>query len=388
MADTIFPLNDPLAVEVWGRKLYNEALKATEMMKFVGDTPDSVIQVRDELSASAGAKITYGLRMQLNGPGVTGDATLEGNEESLTRHTDSIIIDQLRHAVKVVGSVSQQRVPFSVRAEGESGLGDWWTGRIDTSMFNQLGGNTGQSLINYTGLQGTNAPSTTAGNSRHLIADRFTDGAYVGAGTNEATIGGHVSASNKEAPFRLELIDRAVVKARTLSPAIRPIKLNGMTCYAQFVHPHQVLQLRQNSTSGQWLDIQKAAMTGGLVSKNPIFTGALGMYNNTILHDAVRCPFGSNAQIGANTNTDLGAAAAGTTDIARSIFVGAQAGAIAFGRSYGYTGGNIRFKWVEVLRDYENQLGISAALVWGMKKTRFNGNDFGSIVVSSVSPGV
>ena len=164
--------------------------------------------------------------------------------------------------------------------------------------------------------------------------------------------------------------------------------MNGMECYVLFLHPHQVLQLRQNSTAGQWLDIQKAAMTGGLVTKNPVFTGALGMYNNVILHEAVRVPFGDDTQLGLNTNSDLGPAAAGTTNIARAVFCGAQSGAIAFGRANGWSGTNVRFKWTEVLDDYENQIGVSAALVWGMNKTTFNGSDFGSIVISTVSPGI
>lgn len=383
MADTIFGVNDPLANQVYGKRLYVEALKKTALMKFVGTGPDSIITVRDELSASAGHKVTYGLRMQLTGAGVAGDSILEGSEEELVRHHDSIIIDQLRHAVKVVGNMSQQRVPFNIRAEGESGLSDWWSGRLDSSMFNQLGGNAAQTDTRYTGMQATVAPTST----RHLFADTFTDGSFVAAGTSETAIGTHVDAANKEAPFRLELIDRCVVKARTLSPAIRTVSAGMGEHYCMFLHPHQILQLRQNSTSGQWLDIARAAMTGGLVSKNPIFTGSIGMFNNVVLHEAVRVPFGSNVQIGANTNTDLGAAAAGTTNIARAIFCGAQAGGIAFGRAYGWTGSNVRFKWTEVLNDYENQIGISAALVYGVKKTRFNSTDFGTIVVSSVSPG-
>jgi N4-gp56 family major capsid protein len=396
MADTSFGVNDPLAVQVWGKKLYVEALRKTVALKFVGNGPDALIQVRDELNSGPGSKVTFGLRMQLNGAGVSGDTVLEGKEEELIRHTDSVQIDQLRHAVKVVGNMSQQRVPFNIRSEGESGLSDWWAGRIDTSLFNQLGGNTNQNgtgddRYNYTGMQACVAPSATAGKTHWIYADEFTSGAYSGAGDTEAGMGAHTTngtSTTQDAPYRLELIDRCVVKARTMSPPIRPLSLNGMECYAKFLHPHQVLQLRQNSTAGQWLDIQKAAMTGGLVSKNAVFTGALGMYNNTILHEAVRAPYGDDTEVGADTKTDLGAAANGTTAISRAIFCGAQSATMAFGRAYGWNGTNIRFKWTEVMNDYENQIGISAALVWGTKKAVFNSNDFGTIVASTVSPGV
>ena len=73
MAETVIGVNDDLAVQVWGKRLYVEALKKTLIMKFCGEGPDNVVQVRDELSSGAGAKVTYGLRMQLKGQGVSGE---------------------------------------------------------------------------------------------------------------------------------------------------------------------------------------------------------------------------------------------------------------------------------------------------------------------------
>ena len=37
--------------------------------------------------------------------------------------------------------------------------------------------------------------------------------------------------------------------------------------------------------------------------------------------------------------------------------------------------------WVEELFDYGNQLGVSAGLIFGMKKVRFNAQDFGTILI-------
>lgn len=392
MAETAVSANDPLSNQLWSRKLYVEALKRAIIMKFVGTDSNSIIQVKDELSKNSGDQVTVGLRMQLNGDGVSGDSTLDGEEEELERYNDSLQINQLRHAVKVVGNMSQQRVPWSIRAEGESGLSDWWAGRMDASGFNQLCGNSvGQTNTKYTGMQVALPPSA----NRVLFADFFENGAYdtsVAAASSDANVGNYVAGAGatdvREAPFRLELIDRAVVKARTSSPAIRPVAMAGGECYCQFLHPHQTLQLRQNSTSGQWLDIQRAAMTGGVVNKNPIYSGALGQFNNVILHEGVRVVFGNTTQLGNNLGTSLGPAGDSTTNIARSVFCGAQAASIAFGRAHGYQGTEIRFRWTEILKDYDNQLGISAALIWGMKKMVFNSEDFASITVSTYSPGV
>src|SRR5258708_36456997 len=56
--------------------------------------------------------------------------------------------------------------------------------------------------------------------------------------------------------------------------------------------------------------------------------------------------------------------AAAVTNVRRSVFCGAQAAMMAFGRDSGPE----KFTWVEELFDYGNQLGVSAGLIFGMKK--------------------
>lgn len=64
----------------------------------MGTSKDSLIYVKSELNKSAGDRIRVALRMQLNGDGVQGDSTLEGQEEALVTFNDNLFIDQLRHA--------------------------------------------------------------------------------------------------------------------------------------------------------------------------------------------------------------------------------------------------------------------------------------------------
>ena len=137
MATTDYGVNHPLAVKLWAKRLFREALKETFVSRFMGTSKNSLVYVKDDLQKSAGDRIRYGLRMQLSGAGIQGDTTLEGNEEALTTYTDNIFIDQLRHAVRSGGEMSEQRVAFSVREEGMDGLRDWWADRIDTAFFNR-----------------------------------------------------------------------------------------------------------------------------------------------------------------------------------------------------------------------------------------------------------
>lgn len=117
-------------MKVWAKKLFVEALKATWFAKFLGPTSNNLIQLRTELQKSAGDRVRVGLRMQLTGTGIQGDNTLEGNEEALTTYTCDVFIDQLRHAVRSAGQMSEQRIPFEIRNEAKEGLQDWWKDRL------------------------------------------------------------------------------------------------------------------------------------------------------------------------------------------------------------------------------------------------------------------
>lgn len=132
MAKTVYGVNDPEAVKLWSRKTMHEALKQTWASNFMGRESNALCQVKDDLSKGPGDRISMILRMQLNGAGVQGDATQEGNEEELVTHVDNIFINQLRHAVRSGGKMTEQRIPFSVREEARMGLQDWWADRIDT----------------------------------------------------------------------------------------------------------------------------------------------------------------------------------------------------------------------------------------------------------------
>ena len=344
MALTQYGVNHPLAVKVWARKLNVEALKQTWISRFMGEDSNSLLQIKTELEKDAGDRIRLGLRMQLTGAGVLGDGTLEGNEEALTTHFDDLFIDQHRHAVRSTGKMSQQRVPFSVREEARSGLTDWWSDRYDTAFANQLSGNTAETNTLFTGLQATIAPDS----DHHIMARAVT-------GDNVSTEG---SLSNVVA-FSLKLsdIDRAIVKAKTLTPPIRPVRVGGGEYYVLMIHPNQVFQLRNSTGTNDWATIQQAAMTGGKINDNPIFTGAVGMHNNVLIHEWTRIP----------TIVDTPNSGA-ITDFRRAVFCGAQAACLARGG-----GGNAtEMTWVEELFDYENQLGVSAGCIYGIKKSVYD----------------
>lgn len=345
MATTEYTVNHAMARQEWSRTLMKEALEETFFSKFMGTSRNAPIYVKNELKDS-GYKVTYGLRMQLSGDGRMGDATLEGHEEALSIYTDALVIDQLRHAVRTNGRASEQRVPFSTREEAKDGLKDWWSRRMDVSMFNQLCGINSGASLEYTGLNAVTAPTST----RHIFSGE----------TAEADLSD--SANNL---FTLSLIDDAVEKAKTVNPIIKPVSVGGgKSRYAMVLHPNQVRDLRTqySTTEITWYDATRALVEGGSGQNSPIYTGALGEYNGVILHESENIPL-----------------APSNSEVRRAVMIGAQAGCVAFGKGFGEN----QMDWTEELFDYGNQLGVSSGMIFGMKKSVFNSADFATIVIST-----
>lgn len=136
--------------------------------------------------------------------------------------------------------MTQQRVPFNIREEALSGLRDWWADRVDWSAFNQFCGftptNTPAGALNQADTRWSGLQSVTSPDSSHAIRS-----------DTSATTGDQSVTTT--ATFTLSLIDRAVEKARTLSPAIRPVRVGGKDFYVLFIHPYQVTDL-SSSTKG------------------------------------------------------------------------------------------------------------------------------------------
>jgi N4-gp56 family major capsid protein len=348
VSTTNYGVNSPEAVKLWRKVLFEEALAATWVGKFMGEGSDNVLQVLDDTRKGAGDRITVTLRMQLTADGVVGDATLEGNEEALITYTDNLYIDQLRNAVRSGGKMTEQRIPWSIRDEAKTGLADWFAGRFDQVFFNQVAGYTTEVRSQYNGNNAIIAPSSGRiyrPNSR--------------ANDQSLTTGDE---------FTLTLIDEAVLLAKAANPIIRPIKVDGEDKYVCVLSLGQVKQLRTNTATGQWLDIQKAATTGDGSKNNPIFTGALGEYNGVILFEDRRIPQGVNSSTGAAVSTAR-----------RAVLMGAQAAVLAFGQGASMD----QMDWNEELFDYGNQLGVSAGCIYGLKKSQFNSTDYGTIVIAT-----
>ena len=186
MSTTSYGVNDSLSNKLWAKKLSAEAPKETYFGKFMGSGSDNMIHMKSETTTNAGDAVTFGLRMQLAGDGVTESQTLVGNEESLTTYSDKVVINELAHAVRVKNknSIDAQRVPFNLRDEAKMGLKDWFSNRFDVAMFNHLAGNTLVSDMRYAGNNTIVAPT------RIFRAGGATDDATINADNTNQWVAG------------------------------------------------------------------------------------------------------------------------------------------------------------------------------------------------------
>ena len=396
MADTVFPLGYIPATTILSEDLLSQAIHSSILSRFMGDGDDAALRIMPDLTRRAGDTLDYMLRLKLIGPGVLGFDQLQGNEVQMNFVSDSFAINDLAQAVNVKGQMTLQRVPWSMRKEAKALLQQWLTERMNVCCCNQLAGNTlGSGLgvtgvsagdLRYMGINAGQPPSnTTLGGIRQIFPTGITaESSLTSSGTNGAN------------QLQLYMINQAVTKAKTALIPIRPIVVNGEPFYVLTCHPYAINDLKNETGEGTWQHLQLQVMNSGTdyVKDNPLFTGAIGMYHRTIIHEDSSVPFGDTTQISGTSQlgTTLGAVAAGTTNVARNIFMGANAGVVAFGR---HTSWPSQVKWVEVAQDYNRQLGVSCELVFGLKKSWFTypgdtvagsstsaATDFATIVIS------
>lgn len=364
MGSTSYPVNDSLAVKLWSRVLDHEALKFTAIYPLIGEDSNSIIHLKDETQKGVGDQITYGIVMQLSQAGFSENQVAEGNGETLTTYSDQLTVNELMAVVGVKSqrTIDQQRVPWDLRNEARGRLGDWYAKRYSVAFFNHVCGYSLQADTRYTGLNAVTAPSA----SRIIRqSSRASDDLLTSGDT-----------------FTLDLIDKAKEMAITATPPLRPVRIKGSDVrgngrsdfnntledmFVAYLHPYQVTDLRKNTSSGQWMDIQKYASMGRAETGNKIFTGALGVYNSVILRSAY------------DVTTGISAANADVATVRRAVLLGGQACMMGFGRNNGPT----KMTWNEELFDHKRRLEISALTIHGLKKTRYNSVDYGTVVIST-----
>jgi len=259
MANTSILTSHGLSQTQWEAGLYSTYQEKTFFGKFKGTDENSPIQVKRELSKSAGDTIKFGLAGTLTGAGVTGNTPLtytgtngvgSGNEEAMTFYDQGVAIDQIRNGVRIAGAMDEQRVAFSLRNQAKSQLTEWMARNEDAALF--------------TAINGADVIDISATYSS-LSLDS-------------------IVRMKKEAMF-----------PSGATKKIRPIAMkDGEEVFIIGVNPADAEVLK---TSADYKTIQADAGTRG--NGNRLFTGAIGYYNGCIIHEHSGFAEGAPVLIGA-----------------------------------------------------------------------------------------
>lgn len=364
MARTIIGVNDARAVKKWsGNLALDTSAKGYFSNRFMqrGAEAEVPVQILTDLESDAGEEIKYDLLAELTMAPVEGEDTLEGKEERQRFYTDSVYIDQARCGVNTGGRMTRKRSLHNLRARAKRQQSSWWARLHDELLFIYLSGARG---INPNFLVGTGYTGRA-------------NNALVAPDTNHIVYGGNATAFNNissEAPgvtnndcMSLTAITNALNKATvqgggiTGIPVMQPCKIDGAEVFVCVMHTWQEDDLRKSTATGDWLDLQKAA--AGAEGKNsPLFKTSLGMHRGVLLHSNKNAIRFNTAGSGVNLAA------------ARALFMGAQAGVVA----YGSPGTNLRFDWNEETRDNGDKVVITTASIFGCKKTTFTTDEAGA----------
>jgi N4-gp56 family major capsid protein len=371
MAKTVVGVGDAKAVKRYSAFLAVDiGRKSYFNKKFMGEGEEAQtpLQTIPDLESDAGDNVSYDLVMQLKMKPIQGDATLRGKEERLQFYTDNLFIDQLRGGVNGGGKMTRKRTIHDMRKISRVRQSEWWSRLFDETIMIYLAGARGVNAdyIEDTDFTGYAGNALSPPDTQHLL---------YGAGTTAPTSKATVEAEDK---MDLTLVDRAVARASTMGggtsgiPAIQPVEIDGEPHYVLVMHPWQAYDMRTAVGTGGWLDIQKSLATAE-GRKSPICRGGLGMHNNVILHE----------HKGVIRFSDYGAGS--NIAAARALFMGRQAGVVAFGSP----GTFLRFDWNEEMEDRGNEVVITTSSILGVKKSSFTidgtPRDFGVIALDTAA---
>jgi N4-gp56 family major capsid protein len=370
MANTNFAALTSNQLTAWSRDFWRVARNFSFINQFAGTGQNAMVQRITELTKSEkGTKAVITLLADMTGDGITGDNTLEGNEEALRAYDLTIELDQLRFANRVAGRLADQKSVVNFRETSRDALAYAIADRMDQLAFLTLSG------VAYT-LKTSGALRTTSSSAGHELADLEFASDVSAPTTNrhrrwDVTNG--LSAGDVTALVAADTMQYKCIvelKAYAKDNYIRGLRgAGGEEVFHMFVTPQQMAKLKLDSDFLS--NVRSAGIRG---PKNELFAGSSSvLVDGVVIHEYRHVFNTANATTG--TSSNAGAAgykwgADADVNGARALFCGAQALAMA---DIGLP------DIVEDNFDYGNQQGISIGKIFGLRKPKYN-SDYNSSV--------
>lgn len=290
--------------EIWSKDLIFEATRQTFWHKFYGPQGSRKPIIRkDDLMKVPGDRVNIQTCAQLTGDGVTSESgVLKGNEELLSIGQLYITLGERRHAVAYTKR-AKQRINFEVRETAKNVLANWLAEKMDADMFS-------------------------------VATNGFTNTLYGGNATSVGDLGTDDTLSCAVLDrIKVEMLMQRALPVNVMNESGKESDIAKLNYYILVVHPYDAHNLKQDET---WREAQQYANIRG--EKNPLFTGALGVYNGIIVYENEGV-YNSSSK-------------------SKCLAFGGEALARAFGQEA---------EWTEDEDDYKHRMGIEVDVVYGDK---------------------
>ena len=328
-----------------------------------------MVQRITELTRSEkGTRAVITLLADMTGDGVTGDYTLEGNEEALRAYDITIELDQLRFANRIAGRMADQKSVVNFRETSRDALAYAMADRMDQLAFLTLSG------IAYTNKTNGAVRTTSSTSGLELVDLEYASDVSAPTAARHLRIsGGDIATGDTTAVTASDKLGYKQIvelKAYAKDNYIRGLRGAGNEeTFHLFVTPQQMANLKLDSDF--LANVRNAGVRG---TANSLFAGSSSLMVDGVMCHEFRHVFNT---AGATAGTSSNAGAAGykwgaDADVngARALFCGAQSLAMA---DIGLP------EIVEDTFDYGNQAGISIGKIFGLKKPKFNSDYNGTV---------
>lgn len=287
-----------VTVSQWEQRIAAEYIGQLWMKNIMGPSQDAVIQVKSDLTKMPGDAINFGIRSQLKGGYVSGNAVGLGNEGRVEFYNQRSVIDNVRHLVRFDDvPMSQKRVGWDLLNQGREALVEKARIRLDEDI-----------------IAGLSVTSTGRVQGRYLYG--ATDSNYNATHTTALTNVDNTADQTTTNGIR-------ICKRKALIPVnavarIRPMNVKvGMNFEQWFIcvlHPYCVRDLVDNDAA--YRNAQLLLPPNGNRDSS-LFTGNAfrGSYDGVLIYEYDRINL-----------------VASTIQVAHNLFLGAQAGVVAWGQ--------------------------------------------------------
>lgn len=332
--------------KVWASQAWKQARDNSFWFQsgFMGagtsDTTKPIHYVKELTATERGDKCLMHLVPDMLEDGTVGDNILEGREEALSADDEEITLDQLRHAAKSRGQMSEQRTVIRFRETARDKLGNWWAQKIDELGFLTASG------IAYT----SNLDGSTRSPGSQLPSLAFAAGVTAPSTNRKVFAGGVASTASLTTAEKMTWNFVLSVAASARRKRVKPLNTKGKEAYILLMSTEQARDLKADS--GYQTNVGRAQNRG---NSNPLFTGYIADVDGILVyeHPKVYTTLGTATKWGAGTNVNG----------AQALLIGAQA--LGFARIG-------QPSWNESdNKDYGNRQGLSYGAMIGYKKPVF-----------------